>query len=43
VLTVVVSGFELENLAAGIAPNFKGLGNAANFKGLGNAAAGTWV
>lgn len=29
VLTVVVSGFELENLAAGIAVNLKGLGNAA--------------
>jgi cation:H+ antiporter len=29
VLTVVVSGFELENLAAGIATNLKGLGNAA--------------
>jgi len=29
VLTVVVSGFELENLAAGIAGNLKGLGNAA--------------
>jgi cation:H+ antiporter len=29
VLTVVVSGFELENLAAGIAANLKGLGNAA--------------
>lgn len=34
VLTVVVSGFELENLAAGI---------AANLKGLGNAAAGTFL
>jgi len=34
VLTVVVSGFELENLAAGI---------AANAKGLGNAAAGTFL
>jgi cation:H+ antiporter len=33
-LTVVVSGFELENLAAGI---------AANLKGLGNAAAGTFL
>src|SRR6266542_2637982 len=29
VLTVVVSGFELENLAAGIATNLRGLGNAA--------------
>jgi cation:H+ antiporter len=29
VLTVVLSGFELENLAAGIALNLKGLGNAA--------------
>jgi cation:H+ antiporter len=29
VLTVVVSGFELENLAAGIATDLKGLGNAA--------------
>jgi cation:H+ antiporter len=29
VLMVVVSGFELENLAAGIATNLKGLGNAA--------------
>ncbi len=29
VLTVVISGFELENLAAGIATNLKGLGNAA--------------
>jgi cation:H+ antiporter len=29
VLTVVVSGFELENLAAGIATNLKGFGNAA--------------
>jgi len=29
VLTVVVSGFELENLATGIATNLKGLGNAA--------------
>jgi cation:H+ antiporter len=29
VLTVVVSGFELENLAAGIATNLEGLGNAA--------------
>lgn len=29
VLTVVVSGFELENLAAGIAVNLRGLGNAA--------------
>jgi cation:H+ antiporter len=29
VLTVVVSGFELENLAAGIATNLNGLGNAA--------------
>jgi cation:H+ antiporter len=28
-LTVVVSGFELENLAAGVATNLKGLGNAA--------------
>jgi cation:H+ antiporter len=34
VLTVVVSGFELENLAAGI---------AANAKGLPNAAAGTFL
>jgi cation:H+ antiporter len=34
VLTVVVSGFELENLAAGV---------AANAKGLGNAAAGTFL
>jgi cation:H+ antiporter len=34
VLTVVVSGFELENLAAGI---------AANLKGLGNVAAGTFL
>lgn len=34
VLTVVVSGFELENLAAGI---------AADLKGLGNAAAGTFL
>lgn len=34
VLTVVVSGFEFENLAAGI---------AANLKGLGNAAAGTFL
>ena len=34
VLTVVVSGFELENLAAGI---------AANLKGLPNAAAGTFL
>lgn len=34
VLTVVISGFELENLAAGI---------AANLKGLGNAAAGTFL
>ena len=34
VLTVVVSGFELENLAAGI---------AANAKGLSNAAAGTFL
>ena len=34
VLTVVVSGFELENLAAGV---------AANLKGLGNAAAGTFL
>src|ERR671935_436010 len=34
VLTVVVSGFELENLAAGI---------AADVKGLGNAAAGTFL
>jgi Ca2+/Na+ antiporter len=34
VLTVLVSGFELENLAAGI---------AANLKGLGNAAAGTFL
>lgn len=34
VLTAVVSGFELENLAAGI---------AANVKGLGNAAAGTFL
>lgn len=34
ILTVVVSGFELENLAAGI---------AANVKGLGNAAAGTFL
>lgn len=34
VLTVVVSGFELENLAAGI---------AANLKGLGPAAAGTFL
>ena len=33
-LTVVVSGFELENLSAGI---------AANLKGLGNAAAGTFL
>jgi cation:H+ antiporter len=33
-LTVLVSGFELENLAAGI---------AANLKGLGNAAAGTFL
>jgi cation:H+ antiporter len=29
VLTVVVSGFELENLVAGIATDLKGLGNAA--------------
>jgi cation:H+ antiporter len=29
VLMVVVSGFELENLAAGIATNLKGLSNAA--------------
>jgi cation:H+ antiporter len=34
VLTVVVSGFELENLAAGI---------AADLKGLGGAAAGTFL
>ncbi len=34
VLTLVVSGFELENLAAGI---------AANAKGLGDAAAGTFL
>ena len=34
VLTVVVSGFEVENLAAGI---------AANANGLGNAAAGTFL
>src|SRR5919199_6679379 len=34
VLTVVVSGFELENLAAGV---------AANVKGLGSAAAGTFL
>jgi cation:H+ antiporter len=34
VLTVVISGLELENLAAGI---------AANLKGLGNAAAGTFL
>src|SRR5207237_10403665 len=34
VLTVVISGFELENLAAGI---------AADVKGLGNAAAGTFL
>lgn len=34
VLTVVVSGFELENLAAGI---------AANLRGFGNAAAGTFL
>jgi cation:H+ antiporter len=34
VLTVIVSGFELENLAAGI---------AANLKGLGNVAAGTFL
>jgi cation:H+ antiporter len=34
VLTVVVSGFELENLAAGI---------VANLKGLGNTAAGTFL
>src|SRR5919204_7073942 len=34
VLTVVISGFELENFAAGI---------AADLKGLGNAAAGTFL
>src|SRR5436189_380337 len=34
VLTVVISGFELENLAAGI---------AADLKGLPNAAAGTFL
>src|SRR3954470_7531376 len=34
VLTAVVSGFELENLAAGI---------AANARGLGGAAAGTFL
>jgi cation:H+ antiporter len=35
VLTVVVSGLELENLAAGIAANVKGLGNAAAGTSLG--------
>src|SRR5918996_4612701 len=40
VLTLVVSGFELENLAAGIAANVRGLGDAAagTFRRIGDGA-----
>src|SRR5215211_4214809 len=38
VLTAVVSGFELENLAAAIAANARGLGRAAAGTFLGGAA-----